>query len=170
MCFVLLVKTHAAINCKNAIFGFPVSPGSAEALVKWGWKIKYILIVYFLGNICAKNYCNRAMSVKIIASQRWDVFSETQWHSDKHAFTVVPIHHSGTNTYTFVTGSIARSANLPVFSLLRDRFWGFSPRRGDTLHRWGWNLARRRGPKCDISAKVPSSVPNFTPIGATTRV
>jgi len=25
--------------------------------------------------------------------------------------------------------------NLPVFNLLRGRFWGFSPRRGDTLHR-----------------------------------
>jgi len=62
------------------------------------------------------------------------------------------------------TGSIARSANLPVFNLLRGRFSGFSPRRCDTLHRWGWNLARRRG------QKVPSSVPNFTPIGATTRV
>ena len=55
----------------------------------------------------------------------------------------------------FFTGSIARSANLPVFSLLRGRFWGFSPRSGDTLHRWGWNLAW---------------MPNFTPIGATTRV
>jgi len=31
----------------------------------------------------------------------------------------------------------------PVFNLLRVRFWGFWPRRGDTvtLHRWGWNLA-----------------------------
>jgi len=28
-------------------------------------------------------------------------------------------------------------------NLLRGRFWGFSPRRSDTLHRWGWNLARR---------------------------
>ena len=63
-----------------------------------------------------------------------------------------------------ITGSIARSANLPVFSLLRGQFWGFSPRRGDTLHRWGWNLAWRMGPS------VPSSMPNFTPIGATTRV
>ena len=44
-----------------------------------------------------------------------------------------------------------------VFSLLRGWFWGFSPHRGDTLHRWGeiWHGA--------------SSVPNFTPIGATTR-
>jgi len=31
------------------------------------------------------------------------------------------------------------------------------------LHRWGWNLAWRRGPS------VPSSTPNFTPIGATCR-
>jgi len=51
----------------------------------------------------------------------------------------------------FFTGSIARSANLPVLNLLRGRFWGFLPRRGDTLHRLGWNLAWRRGPK------VPSS-------------
>jgi len=32
------------------------------------------LIAYFLGNICAKNCCNRTVYVKIIASQRWDVF------------------------------------------------------------------------------------------------
>jgi len=50
-----------------------------------------------------------------------------------------------------ITGSIASSANLPVFSLLRGRFWGFSPRRGDTLHRWRWNLARRSPPSCQIS-------------------
>jgi len=58
-----------------------------------------------------------------------------------------------------ITGSIARSANLPVFSLLRGRFWSFSPRRGDTLHRWGWNLRIEH-----------FRMPNFTPIGATTRV
>jgi len=32
--------------------------------------------------------------------------------------------------------------NAPVFNLFRGRFWGFSPNRGDTLHRLGWNLAR----------------------------
>jgi len=42
---------------------------------------------------------------------------------------------------------------LPVFSLLRGRFWGFSPHRGDTLHRWGWNLACRRGPGPLLHAK-----------------
>jgi len=59
------------------------------------------------------------------------------------------------------TGSIVRSASLPVFNLLRGRFWGFSPLRGDTLHRWGWTVARKRWPF--IRAK-------FHPIGATTRV
>jgi len=60
----------------------------------------------------------------------------------------------------FLTGSIARSAKRRLFNLLRGRFWGL----GDTLHLSGWNLARRRGPK------VPSSVPIFTPIGATIKV
>jgi len=40
----------------------------------WGGKIKHILIAYFLGNTCAKNYRNRTVYVKIIASEIWDVF------------------------------------------------------------------------------------------------
>jgi len=47
---VFWLKKHAASKWKNAIFGFPVSPGSAEALVRCGGKIKYILITYFLRN------------------------------------------------------------------------------------------------------------------------
>ena len=50
-----------------------VSPGSAEAQVSWGGKVKYVLIVYFLCNARAKNYRNRTVYVKIIACQRWDV-------------------------------------------------------------------------------------------------
>jgi len=76
-CFVFLVKKHEAFKWKDAISGCSVSPGSAEALIKWGGKIKYILIAYFLGNICAKNCRNRTMCVKIIASQIWEAF-ETQ--------------------------------------------------------------------------------------------
>jgi len=68
-----LVKKHAAFKWKDAISGFPVSPGSAEAVVWWGGKIKYILIAYFLGNIFAKHCCNRTVYLKIIASERWDV-------------------------------------------------------------------------------------------------
>ena len=36
-----------------------------------------VLIADFLGNICANIYRHRTVYVKIIASQRWDVF-ETQ--------------------------------------------------------------------------------------------
>jgi len=57
-------------------------PGSAEALVRWGGKIKYILIAYFLGNIFAKNCCNRSAYAKIIASRRWDVFWDTVYKAD----------------------------------------------------------------------------------------
>jgi len=36
--------------------------------------MKYILIAYFIGNISAKKYQNPSMRVKVIASQRWDIF------------------------------------------------------------------------------------------------
>jgi len=65
---VFLVKKHAAFKWKDAISGFPVSPGSAEALVRCGGKIMYILIACFLRNIYAKNCHNRTVYVKIIAS------------------------------------------------------------------------------------------------------
>jgi len=72
--FCFLVKEHAAFEWKDAISRFPVSPCSAEALVRWGEKIKHSLIAYFLSNVFAKNCCNWTMYVNIIASQRWDVF------------------------------------------------------------------------------------------------
>jgi len=68
------VKKHAAFKRKDAISGFPVSPGSAEALVRCGGKIKYILIAYFLGNIRAKNCRNRTVYVKITASCKGGTF------------------------------------------------------------------------------------------------
>ena len=48
----------------------------------------------------------------------------------------------------------------PVFNLLRGRFWGFSPRRGYTLHRWEWNLARRWGPKVPSPPPCQISLPS----------
>ena len=45
-----------------------------EAIVRCGGKIKYILIAYFLGNICAKNCRNRTVYVKIIASCKGGTF------------------------------------------------------------------------------------------------
>jgi len=52
--FRVLSLKHAAFKWKDAISGFLVSPGSAEALIRWRGKIKYLLIAYFLRNICAK--------------------------------------------------------------------------------------------------------------------
>ena len=59
---------------KDAIYGFLVLQGSAEPLDRWGGKTKHHLISYFLSNTSAKNYRNRIVCVKIIASQMWDVF------------------------------------------------------------------------------------------------
>jgi len=42
--------------------------------------------------------------------------------------------------FNHFTGSIVRSAMLPVYNLFRGRFWSCSPHRGDTLHQLGWNL------------------------------
>ena len=67
-----------SIYVKSRNFRVSCSPGSAEALVGCGGKIKYILIVYFLGNICAKNCRNRTAYVKIIASCKGGTFFETR--------------------------------------------------------------------------------------------
>jgi len=48
--------------------------GSAEAQVTSGGTVKRLLIAYFIGNISAKKYQNAFMCVKVIASQRWNVF------------------------------------------------------------------------------------------------
>jgi len=57
--------------------GFPLSQTNAEALDRWGRITKHSLISYFLSNTSAKSYRDRIMYVKIIGSQRWDVFMST---------------------------------------------------------------------------------------------
>jgi len=88
-----------------------------------------------------------------LSTEIWRVLAEEDWpkraspcrlrHSVDDEANHVPVVTLLQSS--FITGSIARSANLPVFNLLRGRFWGFSHRRGNTLHRWRWNLA------CQIS-------------------
>ena len=60
--------------------------------------------------------------------------------------------------YSIVTGSIARSANLPVFSLLRGRFWGFRPagatRCTDGGEIW-WNLVKFHPHRCNDKGVGP---------------
>jgi len=73
---VFFGKKHAAFKWTDAISEFRVSPGSADALVRWGGKIKF-LIAYFLSNICTKNYQHRFMYVRVIARQSSDIIGDT---------------------------------------------------------------------------------------------
>jgi len=66
---VLLIQ-----SVKNAVVVFAVLPGSSEAQVISGGIVKRLLIAYFIGSISAKKYQNPFTHVKVIASQRWDVF------------------------------------------------------------------------------------------------
>ena len=138
------MKKHAAFKWKDAISGFPVSAGSAEALVRWGAKIKHILIAYFLGNICAKNCRNRTVYVKIIASCKGEAFfetrcsyviapSSTQWYIagrqfHRIAFTSFSRRHS-------LASSEQRHKSFSSATKLRRETWkdvdGFGQRRRD---------------------------------------
>ena len=69
-----LVEFSQCTNTANAIFIFPVLPGSAEARAIFGGIVKRLLIAYLNGSISAKNYQNPFMCMKVIASQRWNVF------------------------------------------------------------------------------------------------
>jgi len=56
---------------KNAIFVFPVLPGSAEAqvILGRGGVVKRLLIAYFIGNISAKKCQNPFTSVKVFETR-----------------------------------------------------------------------------------------------------
>ena len=95
---VFLVKKHAAFKWKDAISGFPVSPGSAEALVRCGGKIKYFLVAYFLGNICAKKCRNRTVYVEIIASCKGGTFFETLCRRDLLSYNMEDINFAFSET------------------------------------------------------------------------
>jgi len=63
---------------------FPVLPNSAEAQVISGGTLKRLLIAYFIGNISAKKYQILFTRVKVIASQRWDVFMRHGVHASNN--------------------------------------------------------------------------------------
>jgi len=62
--------------------------------------------------------------------------------------------------FFFVTGRMPRSGKLPVLFLLTGQKIGFSPRRGDSLHRFRSYFAGPTG------TWVRLAVQNFTSIGA----
>jgi len=56
----------SALSC---VFWFPITQDNAEALDREGEKkVKHHMISYFLSNTSAKNYRNRIVYAKIIAS------------------------------------------------------------------------------------------------------
>jgi len=63
---------------------FSVLLGSAEAQVNWCGMVKCLLMAYFIGNISAKRYQNPFTSVKVIASQMWDVFWDMVYTGHGH--------------------------------------------------------------------------------------
>jgi len=78
-----LKKSNRWLNLGNALIQhlrdmqfsrFPVLPNSAEAQVIWCGIVKCLLLAYFIGNIFAKKYPNPFTCVKVIASQKLDVF------------------------------------------------------------------------------------------------
>jgi len=89
---VFLVKKSMQHLSEKTISAFPVSPGSAEALVRWGGKIKYVLIAYFLCNIFAQKLLQSNCVYKIIASQRWGVF-ESQCSTAMRPEILLPQHN-----------------------------------------------------------------------------
>jgi len=57
----------------------------------------------------------------------------------------------------FITGGMPQSGKLPVLNLLTGQKPAFSPRRGDSLHRFTWNLARPRNTWVRLAARNFSS-------------
>ena len=69
----------------------------------------------------------------------------------------IPYH---TSVKEVITGRMPRSGKLPVLFLLTGQKSGFSPRRGDSLHRFRSNFAVLTGTWVRLAVK------NFTSIGA----
>ena len=71
-------QVHCVYNTiqLSEICDFHVLPRSAEVQVTWRGIAQRLLIAYFIGtgNISAKKYQNPFMCIKVIASQRWDIF------------------------------------------------------------------------------------------------
>ena len=64
----------------------------------------------------------------------------------------------GTMLLFLVTGRMPRSGKLPVLNLLTGQKSGFSPRRGDSLHRFRSNFAGSTGTWVRFAAQNFSSI------------
>jgi len=82
---------------------------------------KHILIAYFIINICAKNYRNRTVHVKIIASQRRDVLDR------RCSISVTSVYFDRRRKVAIITYSHVTRKWMPVSRLdesyLRQWVW-----------------------------------------------
>ena len=103
------------------------------------WELRYRLrycynaVIFALSGRVLFAWLTAAWLLQQLSSEhtanKWVAFTEcVKWNVVRLTARCYTWH-----LHCVITGSIARSANLPVFSLLRGRFWGFSPRGADTL-------------------------------------
>jgi len=72
--------TNAAFDWKRSFRVFPFCQVCRSTII-WGGIVKRLLIAYFIASIIyAKKYQNPFTCVKVIASQRWDVFWNTVYN------------------------------------------------------------------------------------------
>jgi len=84
---------------KNGIFVLAVLPASAETQVIWGGVVMRLLIAYFIGSISGKIYQNPFRCIKVIASQRWDVFWDTVYNGRKMVVVTFRVRRSRGEMY-----------------------------------------------------------------------
>jgi len=84
-------------------------------------------------------------------ARTWSRSSITIHHAKFGGARMSPAVRVAKNVEFFCYRQHCAKRNAPLFNLLRGRFWGFSPRSGDTLHRWGEILHGRSPPPCYLS-------------------
>jgi len=98
-----VLSTNTAFKWKIWFSCFPVLPSSAEAQVIWGGMLKHLLTFWLptLSVTFLPKNINLFMCVKVIASNRWDVFFETKCiYSYTHTRLSRTPSHTHTHTHT----------------------------------------------------------------------
>jgi len=110
--FSFRMIVHRCIVCvtqsnwvKMWFLHFPVLPGSSEAQVTWGGIVRCLWLPTLSVTFLPKKYQNPFMCVKVIASQRWDVFWDRVYNNycdwwewcmsnvHVHVIAFLEIHH-----------------------------------------------------------------------------
>ena len=110
----------------------------------------------WLSSLIRPSCCSR-LSIVGVGDRAFPVVAGRTWNShtlSQHVTSAPSLYQSSEHFWRPTSARYRQHCvqrKPPVLNFLRGRFWGFSPRSGDTLHRWGefWH--------------VSYSMPNFTP-------